>query len=62
MSTDGVRHTVAIYSDITAEWVTGDTSLVANWSTTTGSVYTHQVQLANQTLFGEFSGQGQTQC
>ncbi|KAJ7739311.1 hypothetical protein B0H14DRAFT_3097400 [Mycena olivaceomarginata] len=49
VSTDGVRHTVAIYSDITAE------------CTTTGSVYTHQVQLANQTLFGEFSGQGQTQ-
>ncbi|KAJ7352460.1 hypothetical protein DFH08DRAFT_858995 [Mycena albidolilacea] len=61
VSTDGARHTVAIYNDITAEWVAGDTSLVANWTTTTGSVYTHQVQLANQTLFGEFSGQGQTQ-
>ncbi|KAF7330323.1 DUF1793-domain-containing protein [Mycena venus] len=61
VSTDGALHTVAIYSDISAEWVTGDTSLEANWTTTTGSVYTHQVQLVTQTPFGEFSGQGQTQ-
>ncbi|KAJ6577372.1 hypothetical protein B0H19DRAFT_1229523 [Mycena capillaripes] len=61
VSTDGASHTVAIYSDISAEWVTGDNSLVANWTTTTGTVYTHQVQLVNQTQFGEFSGQGQTQ-
>ncbi|KAJ7481103.1 hypothetical protein B0H11DRAFT_1232531 [Mycena galericulata] len=61
VSIDGASHTVAIYNDISAEWVTGDNSLVANWTTTTGSVYTHQVQLATQTEFGEFSPQGQTQ-
>ncbi|KAF7375163.1 DUF1793-domain-containing protein [Mycena sanguinolenta] len=61
VSTDGAAHTVAIYNDISAEWVSGDISLVANWTTTTSSVYTHQVQLATQTQFGEFSGQGQTE-
>ncbi|KAJ7162344.1 hypothetical protein C8R46DRAFT_1353303 [Mycena filopes] len=61
VATDGASHTVAIYSDISAEWVTGDTSLVANWTTTTGSVFTHQVQLATQTPFGEFANQGQTE-
>ncbi|KAK7032863.1 DUF1793-domain-containing protein [Favolaschia claudopus] len=60
VSTDKSRHTVAIYNDITAEWVTGDTSLTANWTTTTGPVVSHQVQLVDQTLFAEFPGQGQT--
>ncbi|KAJ7671625.1 hypothetical protein DFH06DRAFT_1320412 [Mycena polygramma] len=51
---------LAVSAISTDEWVTGDNSLVANWTTTTGNVYTHQVQLA-QTDFGEFSNQGQTQ-
>ncbi|TCD60187.1 hypothetical protein EIP91_010601 [Steccherinum ochraceum] len=52
---DGKSHEVQLYSDISAEWITGDNSLTANWSTTTGSVLTHQVQLANQSLFTEIS-------
>ena len=52
-SNDGNAHSVQLYTDISAEWVTGDNSLTANWSTTTGSVLTHQVQLASQTQFGE---------
>ncbi|PSS35457.1 hypothetical protein PHLCEN_2v1612 [Hermanssonia centrifuga] len=52
---DGKSHSVQVYSDISAEWVSGDDSLTVNWTTTTGSVVTHQVQLEQQTLFGEVS-------
>ncbi|KAK1226439.1 hypothetical protein PQX77_010603 [Marasmius sp. AFHP31] len=52
-STDGRAHSVQIYSDISAEWVSGDNGLVANWNTTTGSILTHQVQLATQSRFKE---------
>ncbi|KAF9076791.1 DUF1793-domain-containing protein [Rhodocollybia butyracea] len=51
---DGKSHSVQVYSDISAEWVSGDDSLTVNWtSTTTGPILTHQVQLEDQTLFGE---------
>ncbi|THV08423.1 DUF1793-domain-containing protein [Dendrothele bispora CBS 962.96] len=52
-STDGAAHSVQVYSDISAEWVSGDNSLVANWTTTTGSNLIHQVQLAQQGVFQE---------
>jgi len=39
--------------DISGEWITGDNGLVANWTTTVNTVATHQVQLAQQTVFGE---------
>ncbi|KIP02118.1 hypothetical protein PHLGIDRAFT_112413 [Phlebiopsis gigantea 11061_1 CR5-6] len=53
-SNDGQSHDVQVYSDISAEWVTGDNSLTANWSTTaTASSIFHQVQLESQTVFGE---------
>ncbi|KAJ7180227.1 hypothetical protein C8R43DRAFT_972266 [Mycena crocata] len=52
--TDGKSHSVQLYSDISAEWVAGDTSLTVNWTTTTtANVLTHQVQLQNQTVFAE---------
>ncbi|EIN10412.1 DUF1793-domain-containing protein [Punctularia strigosozonata HHB-11173 SS5] len=54
-STDGGSHSVSVYTDISAEWVTGDNSLTANWTTTTDSIITHQVQLESQTVFGEVS-------
>ena len=54
-SNDGNSHSVQIYTDISAEWITGDNSLTANWTTTTGAVLTHQIQLASQTQFGEIS-------
>ena len=59
-SNDGNSHSVQIYTDISAEWVTGDNSLVANWTTTTGSIITHQVSLASQSVYGEVSDH--TQC
>lgn len=42
-----------LYSDISAEWVSGDNSLGATWSTTTGNTIVHQVQLANQVVYSE---------
>jgi len=59
-STDGQAHSVKIYSDISAEWVSGDNGLIANWTTTTGDILTHQVQLAKQTTFAEINDH--TQC
>ncbi|KIL59835.1 hypothetical protein M378DRAFT_193746 [Amanita muscaria Koide BX008] len=51
--TDGSSHHVQIYSDISAEWVSGDNSLAANWSTSVGSIVTHKVQLQQQSIFAE---------
>lgn len=59
-STDGKAHSVQVYSDISAEWVTGDNGLLANWTTTTGSIITHQVQLQSQNVFTEVNDH--TQC
>ncbi|KAJ7276535.1 DUF1793-domain-containing protein [Mycena haematopus] len=53
-ATDKKSHSVQIYSDISAEWVSGDNSLTVDWnSTTSGSILTHQVQLQTPTVFGE---------
>ena len=48
-------HSFQLYIDISGEWVTGDNSLVANWTTSAGDIVTHQVQLVNQTVFGEIN-------
>ena len=50
---DGGSHSVSLYTDISAEWVSGDDSQTVNWTTTTGDIITHQVQLETQTEFGE---------
>ncbi|OCH92918.1 DUF1793-domain-containing protein [Obba rivulosa] len=52
-ATDGQSHSVQVYTDISAEWVSGDDSLTVNWTTTVGDIITHQVQLEDQTVFGE---------
>ena len=57
-----VSHDVQLYSDISAEWVTGDNGLLANWTTTAGDVVTHQVQLVNQQPFVETSDHIQREC
>ncbi|CCM03143.1 uncharacterized protein FIBRA_05265 [Fibroporia radiculosa] len=54
---DGASHSVQVYTDISAEWVSGSDSLTVNWTTTVGDVITHQVQLENQALFGEVNDQ-----
>lgn len=55
MSNDGGLHTVSVYTDISAEWVSGDDSLTVNWTTSTGNILTHQVMLKNQELYTEYS-------
>jgi hypothetical protein len=46
---------------ISAKWASGDRSLTVNWnSKTSGSILTHQFQLASPSVFAENSDQ--TQC
>lgn len=52
-STDGAEHSVRVYTDISAEWVSGDTSLTVNWTTSTGNVVAHQVQLTDPSVLSE---------
>ena len=60
VSTDGDSHSVQLYTDISAEWIASDTTLQANWTTTSDSgVLTHQVQLVNQQIFKEVSDRAQ---
>uniref|UniRef100_A0A0W0EZL0 Glutaminase n=1 Tax=Moniliophthora roreri TaxID=221103 RepID=A0A0W0EZL0_MONRR len=56
-STDGNSHSVQIYSDVSAEWCSGDSALAVNWTTTTGNTLIHQAQLQNQTEFAEIGDQ-----
>jgi len=44
---DGKSHSVQVYSDISGEWL-GDAASAINWSTSTGSAITHQIQLQTQ--------------
>ncbi|CAG8732488.1 2876_t:CDS:2, partial [Acaulospora colombiana] len=57
VSNDGASHSVQVYTDISAEWVSGDNGLLVNWSTKvedpTAGIITHQVQLANEETFKE---------
>lgn len=53
-SNDGNAHNVQVYTDISAEWVSGDRSLTAVWNTTASStVVSHQISLQSQSLFTE---------
>ncbi|KAH8830455.1 DUF1793-domain-containing protein [Flagelloscypha sp. PMI_526] len=52
-SNDGASHSVQVYSDISGEWASRNNGLTINWSTSTGNIFTHQVQLAGQALYSE---------
>lgn len=57
-SVDGVAHDVQVYTDISAEWVSGDVQKTANWSlekSTDGRTLIHKVQLADEQLFTEIN-------
>ncbi|EIW82090.1 DUF1793-domain-containing protein [Coniophora puteana RWD-64-598 SS2] len=55
VSNDGNTHAVTLYSDISAEWASGDLSQAVNWtSTTSGDVWTHQVMPEDQQIYGEY--------
>lgn len=60
VSTNGAAHSVQVYSDISAEWVSGNNALLAKWSTTTGTILTHEVQLQSPAVFTEVNDH--TQC
>jgi hypothetical protein len=53
---DGKSHSVQIYSDITAEWATSDTTQDVVWNVSSSSgIRTWSTQLKNQIPFGEVS-------
>ncbi|KAH9927248.1 uncharacterized protein B0H18DRAFT_1084773 [Fomitopsis serialis] len=53
---DGKSHSVQIYSDISAEWVSGDDSALVNWTTATqGDAVIHKLQLQHQVLFDDLN-------
>ena len=53
-SNDGEPHSVQVYADISGEWVSADTKLQMNWtSTTSGDVLFHELWLADRTNFME---------
>lgn len=60
-SNDGGSHSVQLYTDISAEWVSGDNSLPVNWTTTTtDNPWIHQVQLQDPSIYTEIKDH--TQC
>ncbi|TFK75792.1 DUF1793-domain-containing protein [Pluteus cervinus] len=52
-STDGRSHDVSIYSDISAEWVSGDDNLAVTWGTYQLNQIVHEIQLNAQQPFTE---------
>ncbi|KAJ8475297.1 hypothetical protein ONZ51_g6647 [Trametes cubensis] len=61
-SNDGNDHSVQVYADISAEWVSGDDSLQVQWTTSTGATIAHQVQLSIQEPFTEINDRAQCKC
>ncbi|KAB2572356.1 Six-hairpin glycosidase-like protein [Lasiodiplodia theobromae] len=59
-SIDGSEHDVQLYSDISAEWVTGDRSQVAQWEyDTSGDLAYHKVYRQTQQAFSENADQAE---
>ncbi|KAJ9205056.1 hypothetical protein DTO164E3_1679 [Paecilomyces variotii] len=59
-SVDGKVHDVQLYSDITAEWISGDRSNIAQWDYgQAGDVAYHRVYRQTQQLFSEVDDQGE---
>ncbi|KAJ6569518.1 hypothetical protein B0H19DRAFT_697259 [Mycena capillaripes] len=58
-STDGAAHSVQVYSDISGEWVSGETSWDIQWSTTTADVISHQISLVSPAKFEESNDHSQ---
>ncbi|VDC04721.1 unnamed protein product [Peniophora sp. CBMAI 1063] len=58
-ATDGASHDVQVYTDITAEWVSGNHSQEVIWSTNTTdtAIVYHSVYAANQLLYQEVGAQ-----
>ncbi|KAI0650358.1 DUF1793-domain-containing protein [Trametes meyenii] len=58
-SNDGQDHSVQVYVDISAEWISGDNNLEAEWVTDVGDMITHQVHLASEEMFTETNDRAQ---
>ncbi|CAN9278067.1 unnamed protein product [Alternaria alternata] len=60
-SLDNSEHDVQIYTDISAEWVSGDLTAVAEWGfgTTSDGVNYHKVWKQDQQVFNEHNDQAQ---
>ncbi|KAM5540207.1 hypothetical protein V8D89_006026 [Ganoderma adspersum] len=59
-SLDGNSYPVQVYSDISAEWVSGDRSSVVRWSNTnTGKSVYHEIELQNPQQNTEIANQAQ---
>ncbi|KAF1941472.1 DUF1793-domain-containing protein [Clathrospora elynae] len=60
-SLDGSEHDVQIYTDISAEWASGDIMAKAEWSfgTTLDGIAYHKVWKQEQQVFNEFSDRAQ---
>ncbi|OCH90332.1 DUF1793-domain-containing protein [Obba rivulosa] len=57
-SIDGAKHDVQVYSDISAEWLSGNRSAEVTWETVVGKdIVYHQVSLVSPTPFQEIGGQ-----
>ncbi|KAG8715007.1 hypothetical protein FRC11_006163 [Ceratobasidium sp. 423] len=58
-STDGTSHSVQYYTDISAEWTSGDNGLPVKWSTSkltgNGNPIVHQVSLQNPVPYAEIN-------
>jgi hypothetical protein len=60
VSTDGGSHSVQLYTDISGEWVSGDSKVLVKWNTTTGDTITHEIQRQNPLKFNEINDH--TEC
>ncbi|KAF8883859.1 hypothetical protein BD779DRAFT_1626150 [Infundibulicybe gibba] len=59
-ATDSANHSVQVYSDISAEWVSGDDNSEVTWSTTPGDdLVFHQVQRASPESMQEINDQAE---
>ncbi|CUA66635.1 hypothetical protein RSOLAG22IIIB_00076 [Rhizoctonia solani] len=53
VSNDGASHSVSVYTDNSGEFITSDTSMKAQWSTTTEGVIVHQMSLQSPITYSE---------
>ncbi|KEP53543.1 putative glutaminase GtaA [Rhizoctonia solani 123E] len=53
VSNDGASHSVSVYTDNSGEFVTSDTSLKVQWSTTTEGIIVHQMSLQDPITYSE---------
>ncbi|KAF8885610.1 hypothetical protein BD779DRAFT_664845 [Infundibulicybe gibba] len=59
-ATDGANHTIQVYTDITAEWVSGDSGTSVVWSTTpSDDLVFHQTQSASPSPMQEIKDQAE---